>query len=198
MAQSARRRWIWWLGGGVLVVALVVGAVLFQPWRLFVDMVVDEEVPTADASPTEPATSEPAPSEPAPSEPAPAQPVPSDDPTTVELTSSSFISHEHPTTGTARVLRLASGERVLVLENLDTSNGPDLHVWLTDQPVIEGTDGWFVFDDGDWTTLGPLRGNIGTQQYAIPDDLDLGAVTSVSIWCERFAVSFGAAPLALS
>lgn len=203
MEQSSRRRWLWWLGGGVVTIALVIGAVLFQPWLLFFDSVVDEQVPTADAQQSEPTQSGPTQSEPAQSEPgssgsAPAQPVPSDIPATVELATSSFVSHEHPTSGTARVLRLASGERVLVLENLDTSNGPDLHVWLTDQPVIEGADGWFVFDDGEWTTLGPLRGNIGTQQYAIPDDLDLGSVTSVSIWCERFAVSFGAAPLELS
>jgi hypothetical protein len=36
----------------------------------------------------------------------------------------------------------------LVLEDLATSDGPDLRVWLTDQPVLEGRDGWFVFDDG--------------------------------------------------
>lgn len=31
---------------------------------------------------------------------------------------------------------------------MDTSDGPDLHLWLTDAPVVEGRAGRFVFDDG--------------------------------------------------
>ncbi|MCI0690182.1 MAG: DM13 domain-containing protein, partial [Sporichthyaceae bacterium] len=77
----------------------------------------------------------------------------------------------------------------------DTSNGPDLQVWLTDQPVIPGNAGWFVFDDGRYVQLGPLKANRGNQVYDIPAGTDLTGLTSVSIWCKRFAVSFGAAPL---
>jgi len=185
--ERTRSRRIWWLGAAlaVLLVAAVAGAV-FQPWRLLYDETVVEAVPTAgpvaESAPAAPSASPP-----------PAAPT-----GPVELASGALISHEHPTTGTARVLQLEDGARVLVLDGLDTVNGPDLHVWLTDQPVIEGTDGWFVFDDGAWTSLGPLRGNVGTQQYAIPDGVDLSQVTSVSIWCERFAASFGAAPLDLA
>jgi hypothetical protein len=107
-----------------------------------------------------------------------------------------LISHEHATTGEALIIEREDGSRVLRLEGLDTSNGPDLHVWLTDAPVIEGTDGWFVFDDGAYVDLGPLKGNVGNQNYPIPDDVSLEDLTSVSIWCARFAVSFGAAELA--
>jgi hypothetical protein len=114
----------------------------------------------------------------------------------VELARGELISHEHATTGTARVLQLEDGSRVLRLEGLDTSNGPDLRVWLTDAPVIEGRDGWFVFDDGASVDLGELKGNQGDANYEIPADVDLDALTSVSIWCARFAVSFGAAELA--
>ena len=85
---------------------------------------------------------------------------------------------------------------MLRLEGLDTSNGPDLHVWLTDAPVLEGRAGWFVFDDGAFVDLGELRGNQGDANYPLPADVDLEDLTSVSIWCERFAVSFGAAELA--
>ena len=106
-----------------------------------------------------------------------------------------LISHEHNTTGTVQVLRLPDGSRVLRLENLDTSNGPVLKVWLTDAPVIPGQAGWHVFDDGSYVDLGDLKGNKGSSNYAIPADVDLGQYSSVSIWCERFAVSFGAATL---
>jgi hypothetical protein len=66
---------------------------------------------------------------------------------------------------------------------------------LTDQPVRAGNAGWRVFDDGRWVELGRLKGNRGDQAYAIPADVDLTGLGSVSIWCKRFAVSFGAAPL---
>jgi hypothetical protein len=68
-------------------------------------------------------------------------------------------------------------------------------VWLSDAPVIDGRDGWHVFDDGAYLSLGPLKGNIGDQVYDIPADTDLTRFTSVSVWCDRFDVSFGAAPL---
>ena len=100
------------------------------------------------------------------------------------------------TTGTVQILTLADGSRVLRIEDLATSNGPDLKVWLTDAPVIEGRDGWGVFVDGIWLDLGPLKGNVGSQNYAIPADAQLGQYSSVSIWCDRFNVSFGAAELA--
>ena len=185
-------RWPWWLGGAVLAVVADIAALVFQPWLLFVDRVIDEQVPTV--APTVTSATGAAPDSSGAAQTASAEPTPVGP---RELASGSFASHEHTTSGTARILELDTGERVLVLEDLDTSNGPDLHVWLTDQPVIEGFEGWFVFDDGAWTTLGPLQGNVGTQQYAIPDDLDPTSITSVSIWCEQFAVSFGAAPLAL-
>ena len=51
-----------------------------------------------------------------------------------------------------------------MLENLATSDGPDLHVWLTDRPVIEGSAGWYLFDDGRYVELGPLKANNGNQR----------------------------------
>nr|BFE70078.1 hypothetical protein GCM10020092_033790 [Actinoplanes digitatis] len=106
-----------------------------------------------------------------------------------------FVSHEHDTTGTVRVVRGPDGSRHLRIEDLDTSNGPALKVWLTDAPVLAGRDGWYVFDDGRHVDLGALKGNKGSQNYPIPAGVDLSAYRSVSIWCARFRVSFGAAQL---
>ena len=116
-------------------------------------------------------------------------------PSTTVIAQGEFVSHENGTAGTAQVLQLEDGSRVLRLEGLDTSNGPDLKVWLSDAPVIEGADGWFVFDDGAYADLGALKGNQGSSNYAIPADVDLDELTSVTIWCDRFSVSFGAAAL---
>jgi len=111
----------------------------------------------------------------------------------VLLSRGTFVSHEHDTSGAASIVRLASGKRVLALADLHTSEGPVVKVWLTDQQVTN--DGWHVFDDGRYVDLGGLKGNLGNQLYPIPDDIDLSRLRSVTIWCDRFDVSFGAAEL---
>ena len=113
----------------------------------------------------------------------------------VVLARGELIGHEHASSGSVAVLGLPDGSRVLRLEDLRTSDGPLLKVWLTDAPVIEGRDGWYVFDDGRHVDLGDLKGNIGSSNYPVPADVDLTALTSLSIWCDRFHVSFAAAAL---
>jgi Electron transfer DM13 len=103
-----------------------------------------------------------------------------------------FIDLEHATTGTALVLELEDGSRFLRLEDLHTSNGPDLRVVLTDRPL---SDDWHVWDDGELVDLGPLKGNIGSSNYEIPADLDLSRFETAVVWCRRFSVGFGVAPL---
>jgi hypothetical protein len=43
--------------------------------------------------------------------------------------------------------------------------------------------------------LGPLKGNIGNQNYAIPEDVDLSQFSSVVIYCKPFHVVFSYATL---
>ncbi|MGW8357244.1 DM13 domain-containing protein [Streptomyces wedmorensis] len=196
MGRVTKRQW--WAGVAV-VAAVIVGAglVWFEPWALWVDETVNEALPSAAtptakrAVPTSPSSS----AAPTPSA-VPAGPTPSAvpaGPTTVAQ--GSFISHEHTTTGAVKIIRLADGTHTLRLEGLDTSNGPDLRVWLSDAPVREGRAGWTVFDDGKYVNLAKLKGNKGDQNYPLPADLDLSGYTSVSIWCDRFDVSFGAAEI---
>lgn len=147
--------------------------------------------PATTAAPAATAAAPPATTAAPPAAQAPAPAVPE----IVELARGDLISHEHSASGTARLLQLADGSRVLRIEGLDTSDGPDLRVWLTDAPVIEGRDGWFVFDDGRYVDLGELKGNVGDANYPVPPEADIEGLTSVSVWCRRFAVSFGAAEL---
>ncbi|WP_328423911.1 DM13 domain-containing protein [Streptomyces sp. NBC_00443] len=90
------------------------------------------------------------------------------------------------------VLKLDGGKATLRLKDLRTSDGPALHVWLSDQPVEQGGGN---LDDGKHVDLGDLKGNEGNQNYAIPAGTDLNKYSTVTIWCERFSVSFGAAEL---
>ncbi|WFE55253.1 DM13 domain-containing protein [Micromonospora sp. WMMD1155] len=174
-------------GIAAAVVVAVLGLYWFQPWKLFTDTYVDDALPPAA---TTPVTSAPA------SAPASASPSTAATPAANEiLASGDFVTHEHETTGSAEIRRLADGRHQLVIRDLNTSNGPDLRVWLTDQPVIRGTAGWKVFDDGKWVELARLKGNKGNQVYELPASADPADFRSVSIWCKRFAVSFGAADL---
>lgn len=171
----------------LVLVAGAAGLYWFQPWRLVTSTTVSETLSVPESSP--------APSRP---ESSPAASRPAAAPGPVVLRQGSFVTHEHATTGTARLIRDADGSHRVELAGLDTSDGPDLRVWLTDQPVREGRAGWRVFDDGAYVELGRLKGNRGDQVYAVGGDVDVTAYRSVAIWCKRFSVSFGAAPLAPS
>lgn len=103
------------------------------------------------------------------------------------LAEGSFIGRAHPTTGLAKVIT-DGNQRFLRFEGFETDNGPDLNVYL----ATGSPDG----SPEDFIDLGDLKGNIGDQNYELPDDVDLDRYTTVFIWCVRFSVAFGAAPLA--
>ncbi len=105
--------------------------------------------------------------------------------------SGEFISRDHDTTGHAMIADAADGTRFLRIEDLDTDNGPDLKVYLTTVAPEADED---TFDD-DFVDLGRLKGNVGDQNYEIAADIDITRYQSVVIWCDRFDVAFGAAPL---
>lgn len=99
-----------------------------------------------------------------------------------------FESIDHETSGRAAVIGVAD-DRYVRFEDFRTSNGPDLHVFLV---PAEG-DG--VYDAID---LGPLKGNIGDQNYLLPTTADLTRYSRVLVWCVRFDSPFGAATLSPS
>jgi Electron transfer DM13 len=145
------------------VLAAAGGVAWFQPQKLWIDERVDEALPGPVAAP----------------------------PDVTTLSTSSFRSLGHATSGRASALVLPDGRRFLRLDGLRTSNGPDLHVYLSAAPVDAPRDS---FDD-DFVSLGRLRANQGNQNYAIPAGVTLDRYRSVVIWCRRFTYAFGAAAL---
>ena len=103
-----------------------------------------------------------------------------------------FKSIAHETKGSATIYRLADGKRVLRLAEFMTSNGPDVRVYLVAAP--DAADDATVKKAG-FIELGRLKGTDGDQNYDVPADLDLGKYRAVTIWCRRFSVNFGTAPL---
>lgn len=162
----------------VILVAVVVAALgglalaAFEPWTLWTRSTVIEAAPAA--TPPSPGTT------------APAGPV--------DLAAGTFVSQEHATAGDARLIQLPDGSRVLRVEGFSTSNGPDLHVWLSEETA---GGNWFKYHGARSIPLGELKGTDGDQNYDIPADADLDGIRSVVIWCDRFNVAFGSAPLDL-
>ena len=211
-ARSARRRWLV-VGAAVLVPIVAVGWYWFQPQKLVLDDTIDEPLPAVLAAaptsaPPVSTSSLPAGAAPVLSTPVLSTPVPTSVVATETTASASpatavtlagpgevgrgdFRSLEHETTGTAVVFSVGDGTRLLRLEDLATSNGPDLRVILSAAPLSED---WRVWGQ-DYVELDRLKGNVGSQNYEIPADVDLGRYGRVVIWCDRFDVGFGVADI---
>jgi Electron transfer DM13 len=87
---------------------------------------------------------------------------------------------------------MADGTHMLRFTNFDTSNGPDVHVYMV--AADDAKDAATVARAG-FVDLGVIKGNVGDQNYILPGDLDIAKYRAVSIWCKRFSVNFGAAAL---
>ena len=109
-----------------------------------------------------------------------------------QLASGQFHSGAHETKGTATVFQLADNKKTLRLTNFSTSNGPDVRVYLV--AVADAKDNDTV-TKSEFVDLGSMKGNIGDQNYELPANTDLAKYQAVTIWCKRFSVNFGTAPL---
>jgi hypothetical protein len=176
---------------GLVAVILVAGGwYAFRPEQLFINETVDEpfEVAAAVAAPV--ALQEAMPMEGELGEVQEIMPVADDQ--AAPLASGAFHSNAHETEGTATIYRLPDGKRVLRLTDFATSNGPDVRVFLV--AASDVNDNATVRRAG-YIELGRLKGNRGNQNYDLPAEVDLAKYRSVTIWCHRFSVNFGTAPL---
>jgi hypothetical protein len=117
--------------------------------------------------------------------------LPAASPVTTVL-SGQFHDGAHQTSGTATIYRLDDGQEILRLADLDTSNGPDLYVYLVAASDAPDDD---AVKNAEHIDLGALKGNRGNQNYDVPSSVDLAKYRAVAIWCRTFSVNFGAAPL---
>ncbi len=98
----------------------------------------------------------------------------------------------HQGSGQAIIYRGPDGSHLLRLENLDVTNGPRLHVYLSGH--ADSGDPEAVRAQG-YYDLGRLKGNRGNQNYPLPSDVDVSAYNSVVIYCQPFHVVFSVASL---
>ena len=164
----------------LVVVAAVVIAILlylFQPWALITGKEVNEDLPTATPGMTV--------------SPSPGTTVNPPSVANVTLASGPFQSYEHTTTGKASLIQLPDGRTIVRLTDFQTSNGPDVKVWLSVNPAGDAENA----RDAKYVDLGDMKGNSGNQNYELPASAAGQTWGSVVIWCDRFSVPFGAATL---
>jgi hypothetical protein len=110
----------------------------------------------------------------------------------VAIVAGAFRGVAHDARGTATVVRRPDGSRALELTGFETSNGPDLHLYLVAARDARDSD---AVTAAGFVTLGALKGNVGDQVYEVPAGVDLDRFRAVTVWCRRFGVNFATAPL---
>ncbi len=90
----------------------------------------------------------------------------------------------HDAQGDVYTIPIEDGSNVLRLENFQSTNGPDLFVYLATDDMAS-----------EFVNLGDLKANNGNQNYDIPEGTDLSKYNKVLIWCKAFGVLFGSAEL---
>lgn len=158
----------------------------FGVQALFSDNEVNESVPVAIDSSTTPA----------PPQDANTSTTVSDLPVTRLVATGGFAQGDNTYSirGTASVVAQGNA-RTLTLTDFDVTNGPDLFIYLVAATSTENTDVKRQTQQGRFVQLAALKGNRGSQAYALPADLDLNAYPVASIWCKRFSRNFGSALL---
>lgn len=72
------------------------------------------------------------------------------------------------------------GKKYIYFENFNSSNGPDLKVYI----ATSNTASQFV-------NLGTLKGVSGVQVYEVKNPPDFNQYNRVLIWCQQFGLLFG-------
>ncbi len=157
------------IGAGI-VVAIGLGWYAFRPELLFVNESVSETFPGTTA----------------------AAKTHSEDSAPELLAEGRFHGVAHETRGEAKIYQLADGKRVVRFSDFETSNGPDVRVFLVAASDANDDD---TVKNAGYIEVGKLKGNIGDQNYDVPAEADLAKYRSVTIWCNRFSVNFATAPL---
>jgi hypothetical protein len=151
-------------------IAIATGAIawgVFRPERLWVNAKVNEALPTGIVQASNPGAAQ-------------------------TLASGKFHDVAHTGMGQATLYQLPAGKRILRFTNFQTSNGPDVRVYLV---AAEDAKDSNTVKSAGFVEIGALKGNIGDQNYDVPPEVDLTKYHAVTIWCRRFGVNFATAPL---
>jgi hypothetical protein len=181
----------------IAAIVIAIPAVAVAWWLgspLFLDSEVNEAFPipaaAEDQDETEPTTAQGTTDTTTPTSSTTTTSEPAAGPTTLLVGEFRDADSSHQGTGTATIYELEDGSTLLRFEDFEVTNGPDLHVYLVPHENPASSD-----DLAGYLDLGSLKGNIGDQNYEIPDGIDISEFGSVVIYCVPFHVFFSIASL---
>lgn len=90
----------------------------------------------------------------------------------------------HAGQGTVRIINRGGDLVVRFDDDFEVTNGPDLFVYFGNNGSYDAR-----------ANLGPLKGNVGSQNYVIPSEIDYAKYSEVWIWCRAFRTPFAVAEL---
>lgn len=96
-------------------------------------------------------------------------------------------------TGSALVYQEADGAWLIRLEDFEVRNGPQLHLVLSAHPAPRTPEE--VREAGLGLDWGPLRGEVGSQNFRLPAEFDMSQVQSVVIYSVMHQEVFSSAQL---
>lgn len=122
-----------------------------------------------------------------------AEPMPPAAPVAIATGSFRDTDSFHRGTGTATIYRRPDGSHFLRFEDFRVTNGPDLRVLLAQAADPQSRR---ELHDAGYIHLAELKGNVGSQNYDLPREVDpVADGGSVIIYCQPFQVIFSVAPL---
>lgn len=121
------------------------------------------------------------------------EPMPAAAPVAIATGSFRDADSFHRGAGTATIYRNSDGSHFLRFEDFRVTNGPDLRVLLAQAADPQSRR---ELQDAGYIHLAELKGNVGSQNYDLPSEVDPAADSgSVIIYCQPFQVIFSVAPL---
>ncbi len=103
----------------------------------------------------------------------------------VSIREGSFVGQEfHEGMGTVALLKINNRYFIRFEDDFRVTNGPDLFVYF-------GKNGQYAAQ----ARIAALKGNVGSQNYEVPAEIDVEAYDEVWVWCRAFSVPFARAVL---
>jgi uncharacterized alpha/beta hydrolase family protein len=152
----------------IIVVVIVAGYWLISPF--FITTVVNEDSPVVATVDTAPDVQ--------------VQSIIGEDAKVVSRGIFSGFDTTHTGSGTATLIKKGENYIVRLEDDFMVQNGPDLVVGF-------GRDGEYI----KGSHVGFLKGSKGSQNYDIPNSVDMSQYNEVWIWCRAFSTPFARAVL---
>jgi hypothetical protein len=95
--------------------------------------------------------------------------------------------------GTVKVFHIPGGSELIRLEDFFVTINSDLELRLSTLPAPKTTD---EIAGAPFVTVAPLKATVGSMNYPVPPNIDLGGYHSIVIWCEITRNAYAAASFA--